>query len=520
MVFELCPCLLLLFGIGNQLKLASLKKIYDILTKIPYFSKIVISGISYLLIVLVYSNLTWPDLRSKVPFLTRVFYVKSLSIKHRMNSNETIENLSSEEMPIPVFISTIEKQNLSPSLFFAALVDPVQKVDLYSKVGGRLEKIYVKEGEYVKTGQKIAKLDSLSFEIDLLKLNANLESTKASYSLSKTKYLNARRNLEIKFAEEEKRIQNLEKAELEYQRISSILEKKESLFNSNVIAEEELLATRQDFNLKKLARDSAKKDLEMIQIGIRDQDISSEGIPVPAKRADKIELWKDLNTRLEKAELEVAEKNVNAAKANIESVEVLIRESTLVSPINGIVYRINRNVGELINAGANAGTPIVNLVSVEELNVIFNANETELGSIVPGQKAVISSDSFPNREYKGTVLYSSPVLDQRTHSAEIKIRMEKSKDLKPGMYVKAQVLSGRKEDFFLIPENAAIPFQDKTIEIYQFKDNRAYKKRLESIQKYNGFYMVKDGLEGEETIILSPLNQLYEGVKVSPTFKK
>ncbi|EMJ90290.1 efflux RND transporter periplasmic adaptor subunit [Leptospira meyeri] len=497
-----------------------LKKIYVNLSKIPFFSKIVISGLTYLFIILAYTNLTWIELRSKIPFVTRIFYVKSLSIKDRISSfkSEEVDDLT--EISVQVVIAKIEKQYLSPSMFFAAIVDPVEKVDLFSKVGGRLEKIYVKEGEAIKVGQKIAKLDSLSFEIDLLKLNANLESARASYSLGRTKYQNARRNIEIRFAEEEKRIQNVEKAELEFQRISIIHEKKESLYNSGVIAEEEYLATKQEYNLRKLAKETAKKELEIVQIGIRDQDITTEGIPLPSKRSEKIELWKDLNTRLEKAEMEVAEKNVNAAKANIESVEVLIREATLVSPINGIVYRINRNVGELINAGANAGNPIVNLVSTSELNVIFNANEVELGSIMPGQKAVITSDSFANRNYKGTVLFSSPVLDQRTHSAEIKIRLEKTKDLKPGMYVKAEILSGKKEDFYLIPEAAAVPYQEKFIEIFQFNEGRAFKKRIESVQKTNGFYMVREGISDDDYIIISPLNQLYEGVKVSPAFNK
>ncbi|TGL17382.1 efflux RND transporter periplasmic adaptor subunit [Leptospira bourretii] len=499
---------------------ATLKKIYASLSKIPFFSKIVISGVTYLLIILAYTNLTWVELRTKVPFATRIFYVKSLSIKNRISSFNAEGNSDESETSIPVTIVKIEKQNLSPSLFFAAIVDPVEKVDLFSKVGGRLEKIHVKEGETIKIGQKIAKLDSLSFEIDLLKLNANLESARASYSLSKTKYQNARRNIEIRFAEEEKRLQNIEKAELEFQRIATIHEKKESLYNSGVIAEEEFLTTKQEYNLRKLAKETAKKELEIVQIGIRDQDITAEGIPLPSKRSEKIELWKDLNTRLEKAEMEVAEKNVNAAKANIESVEVLIRESTLISPINGIVYRINRNVGELINAGANAGNPIVNLVSTSELNVIFNANEVELGSIIPGQKAIITSDSFVNRSFKGTVLFSSPVLDQRTHSAEIKIRLEKTKDLKPGMYVKAEILSGKKEDFYLIPETAAIPYQEKFIEIFQFNEGRAFKKRIESAQKSNGFYMVRDGISDDDYIILSPLNQLYEGVKVTPAFNK
>lgn len=499
---------------------ATLKKLYVSLSKIPFFSKVVIGGFTYLLIIITYSNLTWTELRSKIPFATRMFYVKSLSLQSRLSSDSGDDTKNTTDVSVPVVIAKIQKQNVAPSMFFASIVDPVQKVDLYSKVGGRLEKIFVREGETVKIGQKIAKLDSLSFEIDLLKLNANLESAKASYALSKTKYQNARRNIEIRFAEEEKRRQNVEKAGLEFLRVSNLYEKKESLFNSKVISEEEFLASKQEYNLRKLAKETALKELEMIQIGIRDQDITAEGIPLPASRAEKIEIWRDLNTRIEKAELEVAEKNVNAARANIESVEVLIRESMLVSPINGIVYRINRNVGELINAGANAGTPIVNLVSTAELNVIFNANEVELGSIMPGQKAYITSDSFPNRQYSGKVLYSSPVLDQRTHSAEVKIRLEKTKDLKPGMYVKAEILSDRKEDLYLIPESAAIPYQEKFIEIFQFNENRAFKKRVESIQKSNGFYFVRDGIEDEEIIILSPLNQLYEGVKVSPVFNK
>lgn len=86
-----------------------------------------------------------------------------------------------KEVLRPVRTVLISKTDSAAIREFPGVVDALQKADLGFRVAGKLQKIFVKESEIVKRGQKIAQLDQKDFEIRLKSAQANFERTKASY---------------------------------------------------------------------------------------------------------------------------------------------------------------------------------------------------------------------------------------------------------------------------------------------------------------------------------------------------
>ncbi len=471
---------------------------------------------------MLYSNLTWDSLRTKLPLFNRMFYSKNLSILNQYSNFNKIKDETDEltTLGVSVEIQKVEEEIITPSLSFSAVLEPLEKVEVHSKVSGRIEKIYLKEGDRIKKGQLLAKLDSLTFELDLAKQKAAKESSMAMYELTKVKYQNAKNNIEMKLGEADKRIATYNRSNLELQRFSEILAKKEILWNQKAISEEEILNLRLDLKSKELLMNNAKRDLEMILIGIKDEDIVSAGYSIPENKKEKIELLKTINTKTEKAELDVALANLNSSEINIKSTEMLIKECLLYSPIEGVVAKVSRSLGELVNAGSGGVAPIMTVISYKGSFATFFINENDLSKLKKKQIANVRVDSLPNKKFTGKVKNISPLVDQKTHTVEAKVELDnKTDELKPGMFVRAEILLGDEEKAISIPIDTLVSVQDSEADIFILKDKKAYKKKVKLGDKRENQIFIKDGLIAGDILILGPINRMFDGVSVYPKFK-
>jgi len=500
-----------------------LKERLGFLSKIPFFSKLVISSLVYLGITILYTNFTWAGLRATLPLFNRMFYSKVFSVPEQYkNFTEVKEEADSlgEDGVLSVQTLPIEEETMTPTMTFSAVLEPMERVEVYSKVSGRVEHFYVKEGDRIKKGQKLAKLDSMTFELDLAKQKASHDSAKALYQLSKDKYEIARRNVEIKLGEADKRIGLYHKAIAEQERFQEILRKKEILWSEKAVSDEEIENLRLELSSRELSANNAKRDLEMILVGIRDEDITAAGYSVPPQKKEKIELLKTMNTRIEKSEMEVASTNLKASEVNLQSTEMLIKEAVLYSPLDGIVAKINRTVGELINAGSGGTLPVMTVISNDGVYVSFAVNEGDLGRVKKGQHTHVSVDSLPNKQFKGVIKKMSPLIDQKTHTADVKVELVgRSPDLKPGMFVRAEVQIGENKKAILIPVSALVSIDNTEGSVFVMKDKIAFKKQIKLGEKKEDRVMVEEGLNTNDVVILSPINRLYDGLKVFPKFQ-
>ncbi|TGL61193.1 efflux RND transporter periplasmic adaptor subunit [Leptospira ognonensis] len=492
------------------------------LTKIPFVSKLVVSTLIYLGITILYTNLTWSGLRAKLPFFNRIFYSKHLSISSyydnlTKNKDEASSQIGAEGLSVQT--QTIKEESITPIMSYSAVLEPLERVEVHSKVSGRIETIYVKEGERIKKGSPLVKLDSLTFELDLAKQKASHDSAKALYQLSKDKYEIARKNLEIKLGEADKRNAVYNKTNEEYLRLMEIVRKKEILFNEGVIALEEYENLKLELHAREVAANNARRDLDMILVGIRDEDITDAGYALPNLKKEKIELLKTLSTRLEHSEMEVAATNLKASEVNLRTTEMLIKEAVLYSPIDGLIARIHRTTGELINAGGGQ-QPIITVISSQGLYVSFAVNEGDLGKIKQGQIANISVDSLPDKNYKGVLKKINPLVDQKSHTVDAKLELSgKQVDLKPGMFVRADVKIGEIQNVIFIPLSAIASLEEEEGDIYVMKDRKAIKQRVKFGEKREDRIQIKQGLSEGEVVILSPLSRLYDGITVVPKFQ-
>lgn len=143
------------------------------------------------------------------------------------------------------------------------------------------------------------------------------------------------------------------------------------------------------------------------------------------------------------------------SKATIEITESNLNNTTIRSPIDGVVLSRNINTGENVTPN---GKPLF-LISQElsKMKIDTNVSEADIGKIAKDQKAFFTVDAFPNETFEGTVsqIRNDPITNNNvvTYNVVVSINNDGNK-LKPGMTADVKVIVAEKTDIMRVPTSA------------------------------------------------------------------
>lgn len=386
-----------------------------------------------------------------------------------------------------------------------------EKVSISSKVEGKLEKIYIKVGEVVKPDDVVAQIERLPLEITLKQQMAQLENAKISNELAIAKLDEAVKSIEIKFKTIEKARVDIQDKTTTFQASDRTLKNKEKLFAAGGVSETELKSAQTQQVSAYTRLQQAQVDLEIQQVGYRDNDIVTAGYPVPSSEKDKIEILKKINTRIERAEVDASLSQIKQIEANVESTKLLLKETTIRSPFMGLVASKNMDAGELVKADSVLAV----LINIKDVYLVLNINEKDIESIRLHQKVNFVVDALANKTFNGEISNITPVLDEKTRTMEVKALVRNTtRQLLPGMFTRATINTGAKIKKIMIPVSALFDKKDKNAAVYVLKKNIVFRQDVELGKEYNNMIEIRNGLEKDEEIATASLNSLYPGMKL------
>lgn len=252
----------------------------------------------------------------------------------------------------------------SGSLTLYGNVD-IRDVTLGFRVSGRVAELMFEEGDRVKAGDLLAVLDKKPYEDQLAVAVARLEAAEANFAkLSKGLRPQEIDEARAQVSEREATLANLEQT---YRRQAELFK----LGAVSAQAHDESLAARDEARAR---LNMAKKSLELAVAGYRDEDIRA------------------------------AAAEYKAAAASAESAVTSLADTEIISPSDGVILTRVREKGSIIASGAAVFT----LALDNPVWVRTYVSEPQLGLVHPGQKAVIYTDTNPDRPYTGQVGFISP----------------------------------------------------------------------------------------------------------------
>ncbi len=234
-----------------------------------------------------------------------------------------------------------QKKDINETVSANGKIQPEVDVKISSDVSGEIVELFVKEGDQVKKGDILCKINPLIYESNLTRMAATLNGAKASLSNSKAR---------------------LEQVKASFANIEASYQRNKKLFEQGAISQA-------DFDAAKAAYEGALADIKG------------------------------------------AEENVNASDYNVKSTEASLKEAsdnlaktTIFSPVNGTVSKLNREKGErVVGTAQMEGTEIMRLANLNEMEVSVDVNENDIVRVHYNDTALIEVDAYSERRFKGIV---------------------------------------------------------------------------------------------------------------------
>jgi len=174
---------------------------------------------------------------------------------------------------------------------------------------------------------------------------------------------------------------------------------------------------------------------------------------------------------------EQAKTQYEVAKSNAEFLE---DNTTLESPINGIVTGKYYENGEMYSGAPNtpAGkAAVVSLMQINPLKAVVNVSQTYFPQIKEGMEAEITTDIYPDKIFDGNIYKVYPTIDKSTRTFQIEVLVKNNKELlRPGMFAKIEI-ELQEDEALLVPAISVLK-QEGTNNRYIFLNNNGTAKKV------------------------------------------
>jgi len=286
---------------------------------------------------------------------------------------------------------------------------------------------------------------------------------------------------------------------------------------------EELQARVREANATRL---SAQADLERTQIEAEGPDLPFLKLAVERARklygdglistslledADKAYQMGINKQTAAKSTVSVKKAEVARAQAALERAENDLRNSTIVSPMNGLVLSRDVEVGDAVSSilvlGSQA-TLVMTLGDVSSVYVLGKVDEADIGKVYMGQPARIVVESFKDKKFEGKVTKISPlgVVKDNVTTFEVRVSIQNpGGELKANMSANAEVILEERKGVLLAPEAAVIYDKERkpSIEIPDPREKSGKRKLAVKLGISNGVKAeVVEGLKAGDKVVL------------------
>ncbi len=218
----------------------------------------------------------------------------------------------------------------------------------------------------------------------------------------------------------------------------------------------------------------------------------------------------------------VSEQNYDQIKTQLDvartNYEFLLENVQLKAPFSGIITGKYYNEGEMFGMSPNPAigkAAIVSLMKLNPLKMNVSMSESYFPLVNKGQKAVITSDLYPEDTFQAHVSVKYPVVDNLSKTFTVELLIDNPDEkLRPGMFVKATLQFGIKNT--IVVPSIAVLKQTGTNNRYVFvvENNKAVRKFVTLGQVFDDELEILSGLKPGEKLVVAGQNKLSDQIEV------
>jgi HlyD family secretion protein len=363
------------------------------------------------------------------------------------------------------------------------------KIQLASKVSGRVAWIGVEKGDKVKQGQTLVKLEDEEFRARLTEAEGQLGMLKAQLAALE----NGSRPEET--ARSKADMEQV-RADLENARVS--LNRTRSMVDQGIMSKQALddAQARYDAQVSRFA--SFQKTHELVRIGPRREDI------------------------------EAMRSQVKQAEGTLAFARTQLENTVIAAPIAGVILERNVERGEFVTTGfvgdRGAKGYVVSLADLNDLQAELDINQNDFAKLGSRQPAFITTDAYPDRKYQGEINEVSPEANRSKATVQVKVKV-----LKPDEYLRPEMnasvafyepeKSGEKGDDQASAAKPLITVPSSAVRdgaVFIIVAGKALRRQVQVSGTSQQGATISNGLIGGEDLIVNPPADLKDGQKVRP----
>ena len=354
------------------------------------------------------------------------------------------------------------------------------KINVNSKVTGRVAWIGVEKGDKVKEGQVLVRLEDDEFRAQYKQALGAEENAKAYVE----ELQNGSRPEEVQQAQH-----NLDEARATAANDKITLDRTRDLFKQGVMSKQALDDATAKFEADQQRVNSLQRAFELSKIGPRAEEIA---------RA--------------KGALMQAEGQAAYAKS-------LLDATVIRAPVNGTILERKVEKGELLTAqfastaeGGPQGS-VVALADLDDLQVELDIAQNDFSRLKPKQRGIVTVDAFPNLKWEGEIAEMSPEANRQKATVQVKVQIQKPDEhLRPDMNATVKFLADadKKGDTqasgAVVPTSAVRDRDGKKVVFIVSSDGKALMKTVKILEQRSNGYLVDGPINGENVISSGPEN--------------
>jgi RND family efflux transporter MFP subunit len=355
---------------------------------------------------------------------------------------------------VPVEAYKVTPQDAIKGVTVTGTVKSREDVLVTTNIIGIIEKIYIKEGDYVKKGQLIATLIRREAEGYLESAQGKVEA--AYWELEDLLTEPRQQEVEIAKAKVKHTKENIEI--LEYTLGKIRLDLKDSQ-----IDEERYKTLEEAGAVSK--RELEQKTLKRMEL---ENTIGEKQGEIHQTQADLTEAEETLSLTVNKIKIQkikAAKGQVYSAEGDTKASEGNLEKYIITAPVSGIITDKILHTGDI----ASPTSPIVRLIVPEQIYLSMEVEENETEFIKKGQNALAVFDAFPEKVYECFVKEIVKQVNPSTGTFETKLtRPKENINLDVGMTVDATIITGKYKKILIIPTDFITQKDNKTYVFTKF----------------------------------------------------
>jgi membrane fusion protein, multidrug efflux system len=221
--------------------------------------------------------------------------------------------------------------------------------------------------------------------------------------------------------------------------------------------------------------------------------------------------------KVTEAAYQAAVENVQSLKASLQDrrasfdlAKKKVEDAVIRAPIAGAIAERTVQRGEYIREN----TAVVTIVRMNPLKLRTGVQEKFANMIHPNQIVDFKVEPYPNDMFHGKVAFISPAVDQatRTFTAEILVD-NPGRKLKPGFFAKGDILLNKDQNVLAVPEETVSNLAGVS-SVYVISEGVVKQTTIRTGEKEGKFIEVVEGLNGNEILAASNLNELVSGTRI------